>query len=107
MGLQMRWVGEEEAERVAQTRLLCYGHASNQTERFRESVRGDARARGGYYLVAERDGELVGTATSLSMKMWARGAALPCQGVSWVGTIKSHRRRSSDGEGVATRIMRD
>lgn len=107
MALQMRWVGEDEAERVAQTRLLCYGHGSNQIERFREGPRTDARARGGDYLLAEQDGEAVGTATSLSMKMWVRGAAVPCQGVAWVGTIKTQRRRSSNEEGVATQIMRE
>lgn len=107
MALQMRWVGEEEAERVAQTRLLCYGHAANQLERFRESVGGDARARGGDYLIAERDGEPVGTATSQSMTMWVRGGAVSCQGVAWVGTAKTHRRRNSDGQGVATQVMRE
>ena len=107
MALQLRWAGIDEAERVARTRLLCYAHASNQFERFRESMANDPRATGGDFLLAEQNGQPVGTATSLSMTMWVRGSAVACQGVSWVGTIKTHRRRAGSGEGIATRIMRD
>ena len=107
MALEMRWVGAEEAERVAHARLLCYGHASNQLERFRERVGVDGRARDGDYLLAEHQGEPVGTATSLSMTMWVRGSPVSCQGVSWVGTAKTHRRRSADGQGIATQVMRE
>lgn len=103
----MRWVGADEGERVARTRLLCYGHASNQIERFRAGVSDDPRAGAADYLLAERDGEAVGTATSLSMTMWVRGSAVPCQGVAWVGTIKTHRRRNTGGEGIATQVMRE
>src|SRR6185503_13598429 len=60
----------------------------------------------GDYLLADRDGEAVGTTTALSMTIWVRGAALPCQGVAYVGTIKTHRRGGANGEkGVATQLM--
>lgn len=39
--------------------------------------------------------------------MWVRGGDIPCQGVRSVGTIKTHRRRTSGGDGVATQIMRE
>ena len=107
MSLQLRWVGEEDLDRVAQTRMLCYAHASKDIERFREGIRADQRAKAGDYLLAERDGVAVGTATSLSMTMWVRGGEVPCQGVAWVGTIKTHRRRTQAGDGIATQIMRE
>lgn len=41
------------------------------------------------------------------MTMWVRGSPIPCQGVASVGTIKTHRRRNTDGKGVATQIMNE
>jgi predicted acetyltransferase len=73
----------------------------------RTVIREDPRGRAGDFLLAERDGEPVGTATSHSMTMWARGGPVPCQGVAWVGTIKTHRRRTKDADGVATQLMRE
>ena len=106
MALQMRWVGDEDLERVAQTRMFCYAHGTNEIERLRENIRTDTSAKAGDYLLAEQDSLAVGTATSLSQTMWVRGSAVPCQGVAWVGTIKTHRRRTDSGDGVATQIMR-
>ena len=50
-----------------------------------------ATPKDGDYLLAEVDGQPVGTATSLSMKMWVR-AIIPCQGVARVGAIKTMQR---------------
>ena len=50
----------------------------------------DARAKPGDFLIAERNGLDVGTSTSLSLKMCIRGGCVPCQGVAYVGTVKTH-----------------
>lgn len=107
MALQLRWVGEDELERVADTRAMCFGHAPRDFERYRQSIRTDPRAKAGDFLLAEENGGPVGTSTSLSMTMWVRGSPVPCQGVAFVGTIKTHRRRSHGGDGVATQLMRE
>jgi predicted acetyltransferase len=59
----------------------------------------------GDVLVLSDDTGDVATATSLSLKVNVRGTALPCQGVAWVGTVRSHRRRKVDGRGLASRVM--
>ena len=105
MSFQLRWVGPEDLDRVAETRLQCYSHAGREIEKYKLQVRENPTAGPGDFLLAEQDGAPIGTATSLSMIMWARGAAMPCQGVASVGTIKTHRRRRAGGEGVATQIM--
>ena len=107
MSIQLRWVGEDELDRVAETRGLCFAHAPRDLERFRGQIRADPRARPGDFLLAEESGIPVGTATSLSMTMWVRGAPVPCQGVAFVGTIKTHRRRTHGGDGIATQLMRE
>jgi predicted acetyltransferase len=38
--------------------------------------------------------------------MWVRGGRVPCQGVAWVGTARTHRRRSGEA-GIATRVMHE
>ena len=105
MALQMRWVGTEELDRVAETRWMCYSHAQKELERYQLYIREDPRAAAGDFLLAERDGMAVGTATSLSMTLWARGAALSCQGVAYVGTIKSARRGGGTERGIASAVM--
>lgn len=107
MSLELRWVGEADVDRVAETQMRCYSHAGRELDRYTEHVRSDPTAISGDFLLAERDGQAVGTATSLSMTMWVRGSPIPCQGVASVGTIKTHRRRNSDGKGVATQIMHE
>lgn len=87
--------------------MRCYSHAGREIDRYKQHVREDPTAVAGDFLLAERDGEAVGTATSLSLTMWVRGSPIPCQGVASVGTVKTHRRRSADGKGVATRIMHE
>jgi predicted acetyltransferase len=107
--LSLRWVGEPDLDRVAETRWLCYAHASRDLQRFKDGIRADPRAVVGDFLLAERDGMGVGTATGLSMDMWVRGSKIPCQGVAYVGAIKTERRRSTGNQdqGVATAVMRE
>jgi predicted acetyltransferase len=107
MPLQLKWIGEQDLDRVAQTRMLCYAHSGGELEGLRKRARENPAAKPGDFLIAEQNGTPVGTTTSLSMTMWVRGAALPCQGVAWVGTIKTHRRRTESGDGVATQLMRE
>jgi predicted acetyltransferase len=106
MGMNFRWVGESDYPRVAETRLCCYGDPEKDRERFIQYLRNDPRGKPGDYLLAELDGQTVGTATSFSMKMWVRGAQFPCQGVAWVGAIKTMRRRADkESSGVASQVM--
>ena len=107
MSLQMRWVGESELDRVAETRWMCYSHARKELERYKQNLRQDPRARPGDYLLAEQNGRPLGTATSLPLTMWVRGSPIPCQGVADVGTIKSARRRGGAEPGIASAIMRE
>jgi predicted acetyltransferase len=106
MGMKFRWVGEEEYPRVAETRMRCYGDPGKDRERFIQYLRNDPRGKPGDYLLAEMDGRAVGTATSFSFNMWVRGASMKCQGVAWVGAIKTMRRRAErPSSGVASGVM--
>ncbi len=106
----MRWVGEEDLDHVAEVRWQAFGQAGKELARFKERIRLDQRAGAGDFLLAKQDGVGVGTATGLSMTMWVRGAPLPCQGVGYVGAIKTVRRRKHNaadgkGSGVASAVM--
>ncbi len=107
MVLKMNWVGPEALDRVAVTRWKCYAHAGKDLAKYKEGLQIDPWGRPGDYLLAERDGEAVGTATSLPLTMWVRGSPISCQGVAYVGTIKSARRRGGAGPGVASEVMRE
>jgi predicted acetyltransferase len=107
MALNMRWVGNDELDRVAETRWMCYAHAGKELVRYKENIHAGPWGRPGDYLLAERDGNAVGTASSYPMTMWVRGAAMSCQGVAYVGTIKSARRRGGSEPGVASAVMRE
>ena len=107
MSLTLRWVDESESERVVRTRLRCYGSASKEFERFRERYDKDHRAGTGDYLLAEEAGEAVGTATHYPMTLWARGSSFTCQGVAWVGAIRTMRRRGKGTPGVASTVMHE
>ena len=109
MPLKLRWVGDEDRDRVAETRMLCYAPASKELPGYVERMKNDARSKPGDWLLAEDESGLaVGTATSYALTMSVRGGPLSCQGVAHVGTIKTHRRRSSDGSaGIATQIMNE
>jgi predicted acetyltransferase len=109
VSISLRWVDESEHDRVGEARLYCYGSKSEDLEKFQKSLRDNVRVKSGDCLLAERGGRVVGTATSMSMRMWIRGGAVPCQGVAWVGTVKTARRGSSAAHdpGIATRIMHE
>lgn len=107
MASEFRWVGPDELNRVAETRWMCYGHAGKDLPRLTEHIHTGAWSGIGDYLLAERGGAAVGTATSLPLTMWARGSPIPCQGVAWVGTVKTARRRAGGQTGVASLVMRE
>lgn len=89
--------------------MHCYAHAAKQLSDSVESVHEDDRAHDGDFLVVERDGRAVGTATSLSMRMHLHGAGFNTNGVAFVGTIRTERRKgtakSGAEKGVATLLM--
>src|SRR6185295_18204855 len=103
MSLQMRWVGESDLDRVAETRTLCYMHNRQELAEVRKYIHNQGRSVPGDYLLAERDGEAIGTATSLRLTMWVRGSPVSAQGVAHVGTIKTERRKG----GVASAVMKE
>lgn len=101
--IKLRWVGDEALELVAQTRMRAFAHASRDLNHHREAMSTEGRLEPGDCLLAELEGQPIATTTSLSLTMWVRGTPLPCQGVAYVGTIKTHRRRG----GVASALMRE
>jgi predicted acetyltransferase len=108
MSLSLRWVGKEEHERVARARALGFAPAEKEVAEYSERLRVDGRVTGQDILLAEHDGQPVGTATGYSMRMWVRGAPVACQGVAFVATVKSHRRlRFGEAGGVATQLMNE
>src|SRR3954451_14992273 len=100
---------DDDLDRLARTRMLCYSAASSELDAIRDRLTVEPRNRSADFLLAEQDGVPVGTATGLRLTLWARGGSVPCQGVAWVGTIKTHRRGSTSGPGggVATQLMRE
>jgi predicted acetyltransferase len=108
MAIQLRWVGEADYDRVAETRLRCYAKGAGELDAFKLRVRDDPRTKPGDFLLAAMNGHAVGTTTSISFNMWCRGGSVPCQGVAWVGAIKTMRRKGTAGTpGVATAVMRE
>jgi predicted acetyltransferase len=108
MNLNLRWVGEGDLDRVAETRVLCYSHSRQDLAEWRKFIHNQGRSRPGDYLLAERDGKAIGTATSLRLTMWVRGAPISCQGIAHVGAIKTERRKGAGKvDGVASIVMRE
>jgi len=108
MPLALHWLGEESHDRIAEARLRCFATSLRDRAKYCEIIRDDKRAVSGDYLLAVEDGVDVGTATVQSMAMWVRGGRISCQGVAWVGTIATHRRRAAaPGGGVASQMMRE
>ena len=85
MTLTLRWVGQDEFDRVAETRMLSYAPARKDLPDYLERLRADRMTGPGDHLLAERDGLAVGTATQIPMHMWVRGGRITCQGVAYVG----------------------
>ncbi|HEX8522353.1 MAG TPA: GNAT family N-acetyltransferase [Tepidisphaeraceae bacterium] len=107
MSLQLRWVGTDEIDRVAEARMLAYANARSERATYQQNIRQEVRSGPGDWLLAERNGEQVGTATNLNLTMWVGGAALSCQGVAYVGTSKTSRRSGGSAPGVGTAIMNE
>lgn len=103
----LRWVGFEEAGAVAEARLLSYAPGRSELPNVLKRTTDDRRAKDGDFLLLYRNGRIAGTTTSYSMTMYVRGAAMPCQGVAWVGTVRTERRKGNPNEpGVATLLMK-
>ncbi len=86
---------------------MCYAHSNKELARFNEQIHADPWGGPADYLLAEQNGQAVGTATGLPFTMWVRGSPISCQGVAYVGTIKSARRRGGSEPGVASAVMRE
>lgn len=92
----------DELEAVARVRSRCYDPSYAHLNTHLRTIADDrGQIDQGDFLLAERAGRLIGTATSLSGLMNVRGRLLPCQGVAWVGTTLDARRSG----GVASAIM--
>jgi predicted acetyltransferase len=107
MSLNLRWVGAEEIDRVAEARMLSYATSRRERATYQQGIRAEVRSGPGDWLLAEQDGEVVGTATSLPLKLWVRGGSIKCQGVAFVGTVKTARRKGSAEPGVGTAVMNE
>jgi len=103
MDLKLRWVGKADIEAVAAARAQSYAVGSSEIETYRNNLNEDRRAVEGDYLLAEEGSHPVGTATIYRMRMWVRGAAMPCQGVGFVGTDLTRRRSQSAKVGKTIR----
>jgi predicted acetyltransferase len=104
MALNLRWIGTDELDLLALTRLRCYAKSAGDYDAFKIRAANDPRTGTGDYLLAEVDGQAVGTATHVPLSMHVRGGVIPTQGVAWVGAIRTARRQP--GAGVATTVMR-
>ncbi|HEY1684684.1 MAG TPA: GNAT family N-acetyltransferase [Tepidisphaeraceae bacterium] len=105
MALEFHWLGEESQERVVKVRLRSFGAGSKEKQRFADATRTPIEPMEREFLVASHDGEDVGTTCSIDLNMWIAGAAVPCQGVGYVGTIKTQRRGAGGEKGLASQMM--
>ena len=69
MSLSMRWIDQNDYDRLAAVRVQCYAPSMSAVEKFRAAIEKDQRAKPGDFLIAERNGLDVGTSTSLSLIM--------------------------------------
>src|SRR4051794_34288588 len=81
---ELRWVGFDDAEAVAEARLLSYPPGRSDYPNILQRTTDDRRANDGDFCLLYRNGRIAGTTTSLSFTLHVRGAAVPCQGVAWV-----------------------
>ena len=106
MSTNVRWVGRESSDAIIDTRLKCYAGSMHDRARYRTFLETDVRTHDGDVLLLEQAGQIVGTMTSLSFTLHAQSASFPCQGVAWVGTIKTARRKRAPGQrGIASQVM--
>jgi len=104
MPLTHTWLGHESDERIGLIRARCYADKPADFPSFVERTIYDRFSPGDVLVMSDATGD-VATATSLSLTMNLRGRRVACQGVAWVGTGKSHRRRKLDGNGIASHVM--
>src|SRR5262245_9895223 len=109
MSLNVRWIqNDSERDRVGEVRALCYANARDETSTYIEQIRSEKHTGPGDHLLVERDGVGVGTATQIRQVMWVRGGSVACQGVAYVGTVKTQRRRGAGEDvGIGTVAMRE
>lgn len=105
MALEFQWMGEESQERVIEVRLRSFGNAAKERQRFTDMTRMPIEPLPREFLVASQDGRDVGTTCSINLNMWMRGAPVTCQGVGFVGTVKTHRRGGGGEKGLASQMM--
>lgn len=105
MALQFHWLGEESQDRVVEVRLRSFGAGGKERGRFADATRVPVEPMPRDFLVASIDGQDVGTTCSINLNMWISGAKIPCQGVGYVGTAKTHRRGGGGEKGLASQMM--
>lgn len=105
--LTHRWLSRDSADLIGHVRMHCYAASLSQRPQFVNSVLEDTRVRDGQFLIVEKDGRPVGTATSadLTMHLHDANGGFPCQGVAYVGTVRTERRKGAGRGGVATEVM--
>lgn len=104
MSLKLRWVGEADYDRVGEARALSYGVSPREVSNYADGLRMETRGKPGDYLLAEVGSEVAGTAAAYDFTSWVRGSPVPAQGVAFVGTVRTLRRKKM---GVASQIMRE
>ncbi len=103
MAINLRWVGEDELDRVAQTRLRCYSPAVKEREKFEDGIRADARAKPGDFLLAESGDEPVGTAWRMSAPFAPHDVAVALVAAARKGSRRSSCRRHWPRRGSGSR----
>ena len=101
MSLTLRWMRQCDDEGIIRSRWYSFGYGAQDRQRFAEAWPTNPHTASGDVVLAEQDGQAVGSATAIPLTMWVRSSPFPCQGVADVGTILTRRRSG----GVATRIM--
>src|SRR2546423_14554523 len=89
--------------------MRCSAAATKPLPFSNSGIRLDPRAKAGDFLLAQDGDEAVGTSTVMDFRMWVRGSPIPCQGVAFVGTVRTRRRgaKTGDGAGVASQLMHE
>ena len=104
MAVTWRWVtrNTDDLRKVSEARLRADGAGSGQREKFAITEPPDGQE----HLLAEENGRPVAVTTAIDQRIWVRGAAFDCQGVAWVGTVRTHRRGTGpQGRGIASTLM--
>jgi len=100
--ISCRWARPEDVETIARIGGRCFP-AYDPANRA-ENLRNDPRHKINDILVAEQDGQLVGGATLLPLRVWTGGSEYPAGGVASVFVAPDFRRRGV-GQVVMNRIL--